>query len=250
MFETFDIIQAPTAGQIDAQIRKAMKLGRRDEIRVGKDTLLDLNIVWKGTRDLSDLALEDAAYLVYGAKWLAKQIRERTIAGRLPTGRRTAKLSPRYLKYKLSQGGRPMRDGIVTGSMWRGFGVRRVKGKTDAIIGFTGTHKPSGTTPGTIKSGVNKGKPINRKVSNQKVANSWALRGRKGVPYSLSSFNGRPAHVFTEADDIQKEQLWREYEMRVLHKGIDELPPIRGMGERVIGRGQKRRWQAISPRSD
>jgi len=250
MFKTFDIVNAPTAVQIDAQIRKAQGIGRHSEIRVGKDTLLDLDIVWRGTRDLSDLSLEDAAYLVWAGKKLAKEIRERTISGRLPTGRRTAKLSPRYLRYKLSKGGRPMRDGIVTGSMWRGFGLRRVKGKTDAIIGFSGAHKPSGKTTYVPTRGKYKGQQRTKNVTNQYVANSWALRGRKGVPYSLSSFNGRPAHTFTEADDIQKLWIWREYEMRVLHKGIDDLPPIKGMGERTIGRGQKRRWQAISPRSD
>jgi len=249
-FETFDIVQAPTDAAINRQLRGLQGIGKRADIgRVDAGTLLDLDIVWRGTRDFSDLELEDAAYLVYAGKRLANEIRERTIAGRLPTGRRTAKLSKRYTAYKVKQGGRAMRDGVVTGSMWRGFGVRRRKGKTDLVIGFSGAHKPSGETNYVPRRGKYKGQTRTKNVTNQYVANSWALRGRTGVPYSLSSFNGRPAHAFTETDDIQELWIAREYEMRVLHKGIDELPPIKGMGERVLGRGQRRRWQGITPRS-
>jgi hypothetical protein len=249
-FETFDIVNAPTDAQINRQLRGLQGIGKRADIgSVSAGTLLDLDIVWRGTRDFSDLELEDAAYLVYAGKRLANEIRERTIAGRLPSGRRTAALSPRYIKYKTGKGGRRIRDGVVTGSMWRGFGITRKKGKTAITIGFSGAHRPSGKVEYKPTRGKYKGQTRTKNVTNQYVANSWALRGRSGVPYSLSSFNGRPAHVFTETDDIQELWIAREYEMRVLHKGIDELPPIKGMGERSVGRGQKRRWQGITPRS-
>lgn len=244
--------KTPTQAQISRDIRHAMGLkGRGTPNVVGADVLVGVEVRWTGTKNLAELELESAEYLVWAGSRLAREIKQRTISGRLPTRHRTAPLSKNYLPYKQSQGGRAMRDGVVTGQMWRGWRVAKPKGNTSVKIGFAGNHKSYAgdeyKEDYTASRGKYKGIRRRRNVTNQMVANRWALRTRKG--YALpESYSGRPAHAFTEADDIQKRWLPRQYEMRVLNIGLDNLPPIKGMGERTA-RGQKRKFERIQPRS-
>lgn len=255
-----------TPAQIDRQIADALGLSRGrtakgrlegfgttvERAQIGADVLVGLDIRWTGSQDFSKLPLESAEYMKYSSERMAREIRARTISGRLPSRFRTHTLSKRYAKWKGEQGARPIRDGVVSGQMWRGWGAYRVKNKNEVTLGFRGQHRPSGnqsSEPFKARAGKYKGQWRSRTLTNQRIANRWALRGRRGKPHK-ESFRGRPFHAFVEADRIQKVWFTVEYERRVLHKGLDELPPIKGMGERIVGRGQRRRvFERIEPRS-
>ena len=253
-----------TQSQIDREIAGILgvKRGRTEggrltsfgtatrDLSVGAESLVGLSIKWSGSKDFSMLALESAEYMQYSSNRMAREIRARTISGRLPSRHRTSSVSKRYAAYKVKHGARPMRDSVLTGQMWRGWGPKRKKGSTTATLGFGGNHRALGMDEREVyvpERGKYKGQTSERNLTNQRIANRWALRARSGAPHP-ESYSGRPFHCFTEADDIQKVWYRREYEIRVLKKGLDELPPIKGMGERTA-RGQVRKFSRIQPRS-
>jgi hypothetical protein len=188
--------------------------------------ILRLDIYWKGTKDWEQMEVEDAAFLQWAAKRLAREMRERTIAGRLPSGHRVAPLSKRYAAYKTKRGGRPVRDGVLSGSMWAGLAIRRLQLKTRARIQFDGAHRSGQRLTYTPTRGKYKGQERTRNLTNQAVANFWALRTRAGRPLP-ESYNGRPGHTFLEMDDPQRRWLGIEFERRVILKNAANLPPIK-----------------------
>jgi len=180
--------------------------------------MLEFDIEWKALKNLSALELEDQTFLRWLAPRMAKGIRERTLRGRLPSGRATDPLSPKYAKWKPKRGAKGIRDAWLSGKMWRSL-TAKVDNKERFTLFFSGSHGEVVTkTQKTDTKTRKRGDIVKRKVRNQDIANIWAGLGE--APRSGTV----PSHAFMAADAKQERMIQQQYERRVIWKGLNQIP--------------------------
>ena len=215
----------PSKADVTKALAKAEGVSARKLTGAKAESLLSVDVYWRNTKHLEAMEFEDREFLSYAANRLAKEIKARSIRGRLPDGSASPPLSKRYAKAKVKRyGARPVRDFVRTGSMWMGFGIVGRKGKTAIRLGFSGAHKPSGKVTYVPTRGKYRGQTRTKNVSNQKIANMAALFTRGGRPLP-ENYRGDPGMRFIDASRKQHEWIVKEFERRVLRRNWAALPP-------------------------
>lgn len=192
--------------------------------------MLQFDISWKALKNLKALDFEDQRFLQWLAPRIAQGIRERTLKGVLPSGRKTDPLGFSYGKWKSKTGKKPYRDSYKSGTMWGGLNAK-VTNKERFQLFFSGSHGEVVTkTQATDTKTRKKGDTVRRKVRNQDIANIWAGLG------SAPRGGSVPSHAFMAADDKQERMIHRQYERRVLWKNLDKLPADSDTGKNLFVR--------------
>jgi len=176
------------------------------------EALIDMKVKVGGGKLWAELDLVDEDVFRRLTPEFIREIRQRTISGKLSDGSSSAPLNKTWAKRKVrSYKARPFRDAVATGDMWTGFKFRPIRSKSGGQtsfgvrMGFSGAHVPTGKMEYTTK----KGQTRQRGVPRQLVANQWALYAKTGRREPLG-FQGRPGHVFIELDAKQISRLERE----------------------------------------
>ena len=185
------------------------------------------------TKNLLKLDFFDRQFLRWLMPRLAKKIRERTMALKLPSGAQSAPLDPHYAKRKTRQGQRPVRDGYKSGRMWRSL-TAKVDNKQRATLFFKGNRPGSVQKTVHHKTGKKAGTTSKRYIRNQEVADLWAFIDDYGERETNYSTN-KPTHNFMELSAEEWVWVMEQYKRRVLQRRLRQLPGDPELEQRTRG---------------
>jgi len=177
---------------------------------------LGMQIAWRGKPSLARLDLATRSFVQHVAPRMAARIKTRTLRGIAADGRRMSPLaSDRYRERKIRRGQAPIRDGMLTGTMWAS--MRATMAKDKLTLGFAGSRKSKG---GFM-------------IRNQRIADLLAganpefgeeARARYKSGEARRESHGELGNAFMAADASDREFMMRAFDRLCVQRAIAMLP--------------------------
>jgi hypothetical protein len=186
--------------------------------------MIDLQIKFKGGKNLSKVDWQDLQYMREVVPWAAERIRQRVIQkGTTADGRALPRYGKRHTSRRKKAGlGTGVVDYSFSGQMWRSL-VARITTKGYGEAGFTGSHRTADGEVQKVSRKLKSGVVKQRKLTNQMLASLLAFRqpGRSMPDHPLPFV---PAFRFMDLDEQGQKEAVSRYGKYWLKK-INAAPP-------------------------